>query len=136
MNQPRAPEVMTPRRPPLRQEIIGQTSGFIKDDAAVQEAEDRLGTILSDAGPDASLRVGDLSDGFFIEDDGPGIDPAVADSLFEPDESGAAGNTEFGLVIVQEIATAHGWTVAATTGADGGARFEVRGVDGHTPGAH
>ncbi|ELZ38863.1 HTR-like protein [Halorubrum tebenquichense DSM 14210] len=35
-----------------REEIIGQTPGFIKDDAAVQEAEDRLGTILSDSGPD------------------------------------------------------------------------------------
>jgi len=29
------------------------------------------------------------------------------------------------LNIVHDIAEAHGWRIAATTGADGGARFEV-----------
>jgi len=98
--------------------------------------ENLMRNSVEHAGSDVSIRVGDLSDGFFVEDDGPGIDPAVADSLFEPGESGAAGNTGFGLAIVQEIATAHGWTVTATTGADGGARFEVRGVDKRTPATH
>lgn len=95
--------------------------------------ENLMRNAVDHAGEDVSLRVGDLPDGFFVEDDGPGIDPAVADSLFEPGESGTAGNTGFGLAIVQEIATAHGWTVEATTGEEGGARFEVRGVDGHAP---
>ncbi|ELZ55159.1 MULTISPECIES: PAS domain S-box protein [Halorubrum] len=98
--------------------------------------ENLMRNAVEHAGSDVSIRVGDLSDGFFVEDDGPGIDPAVADSLFEPGESGAAGTTGFGLAIVQEIATAHGWSVAATTGADGGARFEVRGVDKRTPATH
>ncbi|WP_434521240.1 PAS domain S-box protein [Halorubrum sp. AS12] len=95
--------------------------------------ENLMRNAVDHAGEDVSLRVGDLPDGFFVEDDGPGIDPAVADSLFEPGESGTAGNTGFGLAIVQEIATAHGWTVEATAGEEGGARFEVRGVDGHAP---
>ncbi|WP_096394473.1 PAS domain S-box protein [Halorubrum trapanicum] len=98
--------------------------------------ENLMRNAVDHVGPDVSIRVGDLPDGFFVEDDGPGIDPAVADSLFEPGESGTAGNTGFGLAIVKEIATAHGWTVAATTGEDGGARFEVRGVDKRTPAAH
>ena len=97
--------------------------------------ENLMRNAVDHAGSDVSIRVADLSDGFFVEDDGPGIDSAVADSLFEPGESGTAGNTGFGLAIVQEIATAHGWTVAATTGEDGGARFEVRGVDKRTPAA-
>ena len=97
--------------------------------------ENLMRNAVDHAGSDVSIRVGDLSDGFFVEDDGPGIDPAVADSLFEPGESGAAGNTGFGLAIVQEIATAHGWAIAATTGEDGGARFEIRGVDKRTPAA-
>ncbi|QKG92833.1 PAS domain S-box protein [Halorubrum salinarum] len=95
--------------------------------------ENLMRNAVDHVGGDVSIRVGDLSDGFYVEDDGPGIDSAVADSLFEPGESGASGNTGFGLAIVQEIATAHGWTVDATTGADGGARFEVRGVDKRTP---
>ncbi len=97
--------------------------------------ENLMRNAVDHVGPTVSIRVGDLPDGFFVEDDGPGIDPAVADSLFEPGESGTAGNTGFGLAIVQEIATAHGWAVAATTGEDGGARFEVRGVDKRTPAA-
>jgi PAS domain S-box-containing protein len=97
--------------------------------------ENLMRNAVDHAGDDVSIRVGDLSDGFFVEDDGPGIDPAVADSLFEPGESGAGGNTGFGLAIVQEIATAHGWTVEPTSGGDGGARFEVRGVDKRTPAA-
>lgn len=97
--------------------------------------ENLMRNAVDHAGSDVSLRVGDLPDGFFVEDDGPGIDPAVADSLFEPGESGTAGNTGFGLAIVKEIATAHGWTVEATTGEDGGARFEVRGIDRRMPAA-
>ncbi|EMA69921.1 hybrid sensor histidine kinase/response regulator [Halorubrum distributum] len=97
--------------------------------------ENLMRNAVDHVGPTVSIRVGDLPDGFFVEDDGPGIDPAVADSLFEPGESDTAGNTGFGLAIVQEIATAHGWAVAATTGEDGGARFEVRGVDKRTPAA-
>ncbi|TKX62235.1 PAS domain S-box protein [Halorubrum sp. ASP1] len=95
--------------------------------------ENLIRNAVDHVGGDVSIRVGDLSDGFYVEDDGPGIDSAVADSLFEPGESDSGGNTGFGLAIVQEIATAHGWTVDATTGADGGARFEVRGVDKRTP---
>ena len=97
--------------------------------------ENLMRNAVDHAGDNVSIRVGDLSDGFFIEDDGRGIDPAVADSLFEPGESGAGGNTGFGLAIVQEIATAHGWTVEPTSGEDGGARFEVRGVDKRAPAA-
>ena len=97
--------------------------------------ENLMRNAVDHAGDNVSIRVGDLSDGFFIEDDGRGIDPAVADSLFEPGESGAGGNTGFGLAIVQEIATAHGWTVEPTSAEDGGARFEVRGVDKRTPAA-
>jgi signal transduction histidine kinase len=80
------------------------------------------------AGDDVAIRVGDLDDGFYVADDGHGIPPAVRDDLFEPGRSTAEGNTGFGLAIVQEIATAHGWTVAAVDAADGGARFEIRGV--------
>ncbi|TKX57669.1 PAS domain S-box protein [Halorubrum sp. SS7] len=97
--------------------------------------ENLIRNAVDHAGEDVSIRVGDLPNGFYVEDDGPGIDAAIADSLFEPGESGTGGNTGFGLAIVQEIATAHGWTVDATTGEDGGARFEVRGVGKRTPAA-
>ena len=122
----------------------GSATLSVETDREVLADPDRLRNLFENlmrnavdhVGEDVSIRVGDLPDGFFVEDDGPGVDPSVADSLFEPGESGTAGNTGFGLTIVEEIATAHGWSVAATSGRDGGARFEVRGVDKRTPATH
>ena len=91
--------------------------------------ENLLRNAVEHADGPVSIRVGDLDDGFYVADDGPGIESGIADSIFDPGQSGTAGNTGFGLAIVQEIATAHGWTVDATDAEDGGARFEVRGVE-------
>jgi len=108
----------------------------IEADGVILADPDRLRNLFENlvrnsvehGGEDVRIRVGDLPNGFSVEDDGPGIPDTVRDDLFEPGESGVAGNTGFGLAIVQEIATAHGWTVEAVDAADGGARFEVRGV--------
>ena len=43
--------------------------------------------------------------------------------------SGGCGG---GVVIVNRVAQAHGWDIRVTDGSDGGARFEVTGVDGET----
>ncbi len=64
-----------------------------------------------------------------MTDDGPGISEAVRDGLFEPGKSGSEDNTGFGLAIVKEIVSAHGWEIRATASETGGARFEIRGVD-------
>jgi len=87
-------------------------------------------TAPPESAPGVSVRVGDLEDGFYVADDGPGIPEEMRDGLFEPGESGRAGNTGFGLTIVKEIANAHGWEVESTDSEAGGARFETRGVDG------
>jgi len=80
------------------------------------------------AGDDVQIRVGDLSDGFFVEDDGSGIPDTVRENLFEPGASAVSGNTGFGLAIVKEIATAHGWTVEAVDAADGGRAVRDPGI--------
>ncbi|MBX0304298.1 sensor histidine kinase [Haloarcula salinisoli] len=71
-----------------------------------------------------TVRLEATADGFAVEDDGPGIDAAVRDQVFDPGVSDAAGGTGFGLYIVRTIATAHGWDVSVTEAASGGARFE------------
>ncbi|OYR53636.1 hybrid sensor histidine kinase/response regulator [Halorubrum halodurans] len=78
---------------------------------------------------DVTIRVGDLEDGFYVADDGPGIPEGIRDDLFEPGQSGSEGNTGFGLAIVKEIVTAHGWEIAAVEPESDGARFEIRGTD-------
>ena len=79
-------------------------------------------------GNDVTIRVGVLTNGFYIEDDGPGIPEKKQDSVFEPGYSTNEDGTGLGLNIVQEIAQSHGWAVDATNGADGGARFEFTGL--------
>ena len=76
-----------------------------------------------------TVRFGDLEDGFYVEDDGPGIPPERREAVLEPGHSTAPDGTGFGLNIVRRIAEAHDWTLSVTEGADGGARFEFRGVE-------
>jgi len=79
-----------------------------------------------DGSPGARVTVGDLPDGFYVADDGPGVESATRERIFE---LGYAEGPGFGLSIVEEFAVAHGWTVGVTTSETGGARFEVVGVD-------
>jgi PAS domain S-box-containing protein len=75
-----------------------------------------------------TVRVGPLEDGFYVEDDGPGIPEEDRDHLFEPGFTTDEDGTGFGLAIVLEIVTAHGWAMTVTDG-DDGARFEITGVE-------
>jgi two-component system OmpR family sensor kinase len=80
---------------------------------------------LTDRGDAAiRVRVGRTDDGFYVADDGSGIDADQREAVFEPGHTTAPGGTGFGLAIVERIAEAHGWTVSATESREGGARFE------------
>lgn len=76
-----------------------------------------------------TVRVGRLADGFFIEDDGPGISPDEAERVFDVGFTTRNDGTGFGLAIVHDIVAAHGWSITATAGETGGARFEITGVE-------
>ncbi|MDZ5811984.1 ATP-binding protein [Halorubrum sp. AD140] len=80
-------------------------------------------------GEDVTIAVGDLDDGFFIEDDGTGIPAGERDRIFESGYSTSTEGTGFGLAIVKEIAAAHDWDVTVTNSNSGGARFEVTDVE-------
>ncbi|GAA0514632.1 PAS domain S-box-containing protein [Halorubrum aquaticum] len=78
-----------------------------------------------------TVAAGVLEDGggFYVADDGPGIAEDHREAVFESGYTTAEEGTGFGLSIVERVAEAHGWEVRATESADGGARFEVAGVD-------
>jgi PAS domain S-box-containing protein len=79
-----------------------------------------------DHGPaDVTITVGALEDGFYVEDDGPGIPPEERDEVLQKGYSTADDGTGLGLSIVQSAVEAHGWTIAVVEGAAGGARFEI-----------
>jgi len=81
------------------------------------------------AGTDVTVEVGTLAEenGFYVQDDGPGVPADERDRVFEHGFSTDEEGTGFGLAIVAEIAEAHGWTVELAE-SDEGARFEFTGV--------
>jgi len=93
-----------------------------------QLLENLLRNAVEHGGDTVTITVGGLNDGFYFEDDGPGIPENERNNVFETGYSTAKGGTGFGLSIVKQIATAHGWEICVTEGSEGGARFEIRGV--------
>jgi len=80
-----------------------------------------------------NVRVGrlDSDDGFYIEDDGPGIPTDRREDLLDFGVS-TGGGSGYGLAIVRTIVEAHGWSLSVTDSETGGARFEVK-TTAHAP---
>jgi PAS domain S-box-containing protein len=80
---------------------------------------------LEHGGDDVTVTVGELADGFYVEDDGAGFPEDVLDA----DDSVVdhyASQGRYGLQIIENTVDAHGWDLTITESDDGGARFEIR----------
>lgn len=115
----------------------------VEDEFAIVANEARLRHLfenlfrnaLEHGGKEVTIRIGALSDGFYVEDDGPGIPEEKRDQVLEAGYTSGEEATGLGLSIVKTIAEAHGWVLTVEDGRDGGARFEVREVQReHAPG--
>lgn len=78
---------------------------------------------------DVTVYIDEIDGGFALEDDGPGIDPNMRESVFDLGVSTRESGSGFGLAIVRDIVEAHGWSISVTEGRSGGARFEITGVE-------
>ena len=67
-------------------------------------------------------------EGFLVEDDGSGIDSDQHHRIFDVGMTTSSSGRGLGLGIVEEIASAHGWTVTAAGAPSGGLRIEFRDV--------
>ena len=86
---------------------------------AIRYARGEIRVEVTAPADDAVLRI-------VVEDDGPGIDPALAESLFEAGARGPGAGHGLGLAIAQWAITALGGSVAlAAPSRLGGARFEL-----------
>ncbi|WP_411967756.1 PAS domain S-box protein [Haloferax sp. YSSS75] len=109
----------------------GSTSNQPSAGDAVERGSTSSRTSSDDAvehGSTFSIRVGTLPSGrgFFVEDDGTGIDPSVRDTLFDAGVSTKSGEENgLGLDIVRKIVHTHGWLIRAAESDTGGARFEI-----------
>ncbi|WP_415382466.1 sensor histidine kinase [Halosimplex sp. TS25] len=119
----------------------GESTLSVADDWTIAADRERLTQLLenlfvnavehgtSEESVGVEVRVGVDDDGcLYVEDDGRGIPVEDRGSVFESGYSTGVDGTGYGLVSVRRIASAHGWTVEVTESADGGARFEFRGV--------
>lgn len=86
---------------------------------------------IEHGGDDVTVEVGQIpgGDGFYVADDGPGIDADVRNEIFDPGYSTADDGTGLGLNIVKEIVDEHDWTIDVVESETGGARFEIAGLD-------
>ena len=97
----------------------GSTSNRTESDDAMEHVGDGV-----------TVRVGPLSGGgFYVEDDGPGIPEDERDQVFESGYTTERDGTGFGLNIVREIVEAHGGAISLTESDEGGARFEITGIE-------
>jgi PAS domain S-box-containing protein len=108
-------------------------------DCAIRADRSRLQQLLENlirnavkhGGEEVTIRIGELDgkDGFYVADDGGGIDEGEREQVFESGYSTVPEGTGFGLAIASEVAEAHGWRIDVTESTEGGARFEIRGVE-------
>jgi signal transduction histidine kinase len=115
------------------------------DTATLQADADRFVQLLGNlyrnavehAGEDVTVTVDVVGDGdgsgWFVADDGPGIDPDEREDVLEPGVTTATDGTGLGLSIVERIADAHGWSLSVTESDAGGARFEFTDVESLQP---
>ncbi|MFQ3320746.1 MAG: signal transduction histidine kinase [Natronomonas sp.] len=93
----------------------------------LQLFENLFKNAVEHAGPDVTVRVGPLDEGFYVADDGPGIPEEFKQEAFEFGyTSKGEESTGLGLAIVEAIADAHGWGLRLVDSETGGARFEFR----------
>lgn len=95
-----------------------------------QLLENLFGNAVTHGGSDVVVRVGPLEgEGFYVEDEGPGIPEEARSRVFDMGYSTDSDGTGFRLAICKQIADAHGWVIRVVERAEGGARFEVLEVE-------
>jgi signal transduction histidine kinase len=122
-------------------DAVGGTDVRLETESAIEVRADpvRLRQLLENlvrnsvehGGESVTITVGalDSEPGFYVADDGPGIPPEAREQVFDEGYSTADDGTGLGLAIVRAVVEAHGWDIRATESDQGGARFEVTGVE-------
>ena len=91
--------------------------------------ENLIRNAVEHGGDDVTVTVGTFENGFYVADNGPGVPRAERDDVFDFGVSTNPDGTGFGLSIVKQIAEAHNWRIQLSEGENGGARFEITGVE-------
>ena len=99
------------------------------EDRLLQVFENLFRNSVDHGSEDVTVRVGPLRNGFYVEDDGPGIPKADRERVFNHGYTSREDGTGYGLSVVRSVIGAHGWDIAVADSDAGGARFEIRGIE-------
>jgi PAS domain S-box-containing protein len=104
---------------------VGNLGDIEADDERLRTLFENLFRNAIEHGDATTVRVGPLDEraGFYVTDDGRGIDESEREAVFDRGYSTSETGTGLGLAIVDTLAEAHGWAVTVADGP--GARFEV-----------
>lgn len=132
-------EVLDQSAARLRQAGARVERAFPDGPAAVEADADQLKQVFLnlllnavEATPGGSVRIGvhRAEDGqsvvTSVADDGPGLDAAAVDKVFDLFYTTKSGGSGMGLAICSKIVEDHGGTISAAASPSGGALFEVR----------
>lgn len=109
---------------------VESTRDIEADQARLQQLlENLIRNAVDHGGEEVTVTIGDCDGGFFVEDNGPGIGRNDRRRVLEPGYSTSATGSGIGLSIVREIVDAHGWNIMIKNSEDGGARFEITGIE-------
>ncbi|WP_121821090.1 PAS domain-containing protein [Halostella salina] len=98
-------------------------------DAVRRMLDNVLGNSLEHGETPVKVRVGELEDGFYIEDNGPGIPEENREQVFEQGFStkDTGDETGMGMASLRQIVLAHGWRIDIADADElDGVRFEIR----------
>ncbi len=111
--------------------LVVEADGKFRADRSRLEQllENLFRNAVEHGGDDVTVRVGDLDDGFYLADDGPGIPEENRKAVLEDGFSTSETGTGLGLMIVTAVADGHGWDVTVTDSIEGGARIEITGIE-------
>ncbi|MFC7074036.1 PAS domain S-box protein [Halovenus rubra] len=115
----------------------GEAELRVETDASVIAKRTRLKQLFENlftnavthGGEDVTITVGHIDDGFYVEDDGVGIPEDEREQSLEAGYSTGDSGTGLGLNIVKQIVLAEDWEIHVIESDEGGARFEITGVD-------
>jgi len=111
--------------------VVSDDFTFESDPERLQQFfENLFRNAIEHGGDDVTIKIGPLDgEGFYVEDDGPGIPNEKREVIFDSGFTTNRDGTGFGLAIVKEIVEAHGWSIIVTDSDEGGARFEVTNIE-------
>jgi PAS domain S-box-containing protein len=110
-------------------EIDGSPEVYGDREAVRRMLGNLLGNSLEHGEGDVNVRVGEFEEGFYVEDDGPGIPEENRENVFEQGFSTKESDegTGLGMASVRQIVLAHGWRIRVTDAEKlDGVRFEIQ----------